>query len=321
MGAVLSAQTAYFYPVAENLRCFSANVGLHCLQHLFAGPAFACLLVPDAAHLSENPGIMSQRQLTAGILSAFIVVSLSAASSVSGQGVRRDTIPRAAQKPVVRNASVDSLVECTPVAAPVKKKPAVRRRKSASPTVAAVPGKVVAKAEPKRVATGTRRPIVRRARRVTPKPANRNAAHTTTIVMCRPVRPIAPLAQGTPTEQSVVPVPRLAPAAPPVAAPAVEEGPPLFVPTAPGMPVATAGGGRSWLPFTVIPALFIPFIHTGGTHRGGTPPIDSTTPIPPVIPPVIPPPTTVPEPDTLAMLGSGLLGLAGISVRKRRKRR
>lgn len=290
---------------------------------------------------------MTQRQFILGALSALIAVSVSAPKSAGGQVVRRDTTPRAAQKPVVRNASVDSLVECTPVVAPVKKKPVVRRRTTAAR--AAVPKKAVATVKPKKVATGARRPIVRRARRVTPKPASGTAAHTTTIVMCRPVRPLAPLASGTRTEQSVVPVPRLAPAAAPAPVPVAEEGPPLFVSTAPGVPVVTAGGGRSWLPFAVIPALFIPFIHSGGRHRGSTPPVDTTSPpdtipvkppvdtvpvTPPVdtvpvtppidtipLPPVIPPPTTVPEPGTIAMLGSGLLGLAGVSVRRRRKKR
>ena len=172
------------------------------------------------------------------------------------------------------------------------------------------------------------------------------------------------LAKGTPTEQSVIPVPQLATNTPPPATPVVEEdGPPIFVSTAPGMPMAAAGGGRSWTPFAIVPAIFIPFVHNGKTHNGATTPIDTTTTPPvgpvtppdttktpadttktpgappdttpvtpppgdtvPVIPPIdtvpgppIVPPTTVPEPSTLVLLGSGLLGLVGVAQRRRRK--
>ena len=219
------------------------------------------------------------------------------------------------------------------------------------------------KARPPVKATTPRRPVVRRARRVAPKltPA---ASHSTTVVMCRPVRPMPELAKGTPTEQSVIPVPQLATNTPPPATPVVEEdGPPIFVSTAPGMPMAAAGGGRSWTPFAIVPAIFIPFVHNGKTHNGATTPIDTTTTPPvgpvtppdttktppdttktpgtppdttpvtpppgdtvPVIPPIdtvpgppIVPPTTVPEPSTLVLLGSGLLGLVGVAQRRRRK--
>jgi hypothetical protein len=277
---------------------------------------------------------MPPRLFIAATLSTLLVVTLSASSANGQQVVRRDTTPRTTQK-VVRKTSVDSLIECTPVVAPAKKAPAPVRRKTTAPRKA-----VVAKPKSKKVATGTPRPIVRSARRVARKPAAKVAAHTTTVVMCRPVRPLAPLAQGTPTEQSIVPVPQLAPkAAPTVVALPPEAGPPLFVSTAPGMPVMTAGGGRSWLPFALVPAVFLPFIHNGSTHHGNTPPVDTTTPPdtvptkppvdtvpvkPPVdtipLPPIIPP-TTVPEPGTLVMLGTGLLALAGVSVRRRRKKR
>jgi len=257
---------------------------------------------------------MTQRQLLVGTLSAFIVVSLSTARQVNGQSVRRDTSAHAAQKPVVRRASVDSLVECSPVAAPAKKKPVARRRKAS----VTAPRKIAVQPVPNKIAARSPGVVVRRAKRVTPKRAKAAPSHTTTIVMCRPVSPIAPLAQGTPTEKSVIPVPRLASAA----APAAEDGPPLFVSTAPGAPaLLTAGNGRSWLPLSVIPAVFVPFIHSGRTHHGSTTPIDSMPPrdTVPVIPPVTPPTTTVPEPGMLVMLGSGLLGLAGVTARKRKR--
>ncbi|MEO7102416.1 MAG: hypothetical protein ABI119_03660, partial [Gemmatimonadaceae bacterium] len=203
---------------------------------------------------------MPPRLFIAATLSTLIAVTLSAGLANGQQVIRRDTTPRAPQR-VVRNASVDSLIECTPVVAPAKKAPTPTRRKATAPRKT-----VIAKPRPKKVATGTPRPVTRTVRRVAKKPATKAAAHTTTVVMCRPVRPLAPLAQGTPTEQSIVPVPRLAPkVAPAVAALPPEAGPPLFVSTAPGMPVMTGGSGRSWLPFAVIPAVFLPFVHTGGT--------------------------------------------------------
>lgn len=280
-------------------------------------------------------------------------------SPAAAQGVRRDTVPRAVQQPVARTASVDSLVECSPVATPAKKKPLVRRK--AAPVRKAAEA-VKAKPAP-RVAVKPRTRIVRRARRVTPKAAAATPVQSTTVVMCRPVRPIAALAKGTPTEESIVPVPKaqLATTTPaPAASEANEEGPPIFVSTAPGVPIMAAGGGRSWFPFAVIPALFVPFIHSGSTHHGSTaidtattPPVDTTTTpgtppdttktpgtppdtgstpaTPPDTTPILPPPTdttslppigpptTTPEPSSMILLGSGLLGLAGFVSRKRKK--
>lgn len=295
---------------------------------------------------------MKHHLLTVGSLAAFVVASFSSATPVGAQAVKRDTIPRATQQAAPLRASVDSLVECSPVATAAKAKPVVRRHRTVAPARKAARATVAPKAKPRATpkakptakpkvtakpgaAARPRRPVARTVRRAAPAATKAAPVHSTTIVMCRPVRPVAALAQGTPTVQSVIPVPQLA--AVPPAAPAVEEGPPLLVSTAPGLPIATAGNGRSWFPFAVIPAVFIPFIHSGTTHRGNTP--TDTTTTPPVIPPVTPPdtipvtpptdtipvlppvvpPTTVPEPGVLVMLGSGLLGLAGVTKRRRRK--
>jgi hypothetical protein len=283
-------------------------------------------------HLSGTLHSMN-RVITAGSLALLVVAGLAAAPNAGAQVVKRDTTPRSAKKPATRLASVDSLVVCSPVASPVAKKPVARRRvvrrpalRRSRPAALALPKakvpSVMAPKPPPHVALKRRRPVVRRVKRTTPRAATSAPAHSTTIVMCRPVRPLAPLAQGTPTEVSVIPVPQLATA--PALAPATEEGPPLLVSTSPGVPIASGGGGRSWLPFAVIPAIFIPFIHTGSRHHGNTP-IDTVT-RPPLVPPVdtipvppVVPPTTVPEPGSLVMLGSGLLGLAG-AVTRRRKR-
>jgi hypothetical protein len=263
---------------------------------------------------------MTQRRITLGTLTAFIVSLLAAPQSGGQQVVRPGVNQQNTQRPVAQLASVDSLVECAPVAAPIKPKPAVRRHKAVTPvkkkSVAAasrVASKPAVKAAPKKATV--KRPVVRSARSVKPKAA---PARSTTVVMCRPVRPVAPLANGTPTEESVIPVPQqlasTAPAAvaPPV--PVIEEGPPLFVSTAPGIPAVVSGGGRSWLPFAVIPAAFVPFVHNGGTHHGTpftppivpptdtitTPPTDTAPTNPPVNPPVTPPTDTLTPPtDTI----------------------
>lgn len=286
---------------------------------------------------------MKHHLFTVGSLAAFAIASLSFVTPIGAQAVKRDTVPRAVQQQAAPiRASVDSLVECSPVATPAKTKPAVRRRRTVAPARKATHAVVAPKPKPKvrpKAAARPRHPVARTVRRAAPAAAKAAPVHSTTIVMCRPVRPIAALAQGTPTVQSVIPVPQMA--AVPPAAPAAEEGPPLLVSTAPGMPMGVSSNGRSWLPFAVIPAVFIPFIHTGTTHRGHTPIDTTTTPpvIPPVIPPVTPPdttpttppidtiptlppggpPTTVPEPDTIMMLGSGLFGLAGVVKRRRKK--
>ncbi|MEO8946346.1 MAG: hypothetical protein ABI338_07600, partial [Gemmatimonadaceae bacterium] len=160
-------------------------------------------------------------------ITVFVITSAVAGISASAQGVRRDTLPHAAQRPAVSTASTDSLVECTPVAAPAKKKTVVRRK--------AAPGRRAAAAVKKpalKIATRLRRPLVHRARRIAPKAAAARV-QSTTVVMCRPVRPIAALAKGTPTEQSVVPVPtpQLATTTPVPGAVPDEEGPPIFVST------------------------------------------------------------------------------------------
>lgn len=277
---------------------------------------------------------MKIRLFTTELLTALCAASFCAAPIASGQAVRRDTVPRATQRPVTTYASsADSLVECSPAAAPAKRKPAARPRRvvTRARKPAAVKPQIKKPVTPQvKAAVKPRRPLVRRVRRAVPKAIPRAVkpvvAHSTTIVMCRPVRPLAPLAQGAPVEESVVPVPKLA-AVPPVVVP-VEEAPPLFVTTAPGAPIMTAGGGHSWLPFAIIPAVFIPFIHTGGTNSGTPsspllPPITPANPIlPPGVPPGVPPivpPTTVPEPSSMALLSTGLIGLGAV-LRKRKKK-
>lgn len=84
--------------------------------------------------------------------------------------------------------------------------------------------------------------------------------------------------------------------------------------------------GVNWLPLLGVLG-GAALIGTLGSHNGSggdtaaaTPPVTPevpTTPVPPVVPPVTPP-TVVPEPATMALLATGLAGLAGVLRRRRR---
>ena len=222
--------------------------------------------------------------------------------------------PVAVRQGPVSSASADTLVQCVPIATPVKResvaKP-VRRRRRVRPrprpaaTVAKPP---VTTPKPKPAA----KPVHRR-RRVAPRPrpvlsAANNAparGNLPSLVMCRPIHPVTPTSVG-PLPETVVPIPQIASVTPPAAAIPVEEVPSY---------IAAAGPHSQFLPLALIPAFFVPFIHS--SHHN-TPTVDTTGVTPPPPPP---PPTTVPEPSSVAMLASGLIALGGVTERRRRRRK
>lgn len=237
------------------------------------------------------------------------------------------------QGPVSTSTGADTLVECVPVERPaskpaaptaVRRRPRIRPRPRPAPAAVTPKPEVVAKPAPKPAAKP--RVVTRRPRRRPVVAAASNApkrANLPALVMCRPIHPVTPVAMG-PLPETLVPIPEIAPAAPVAAAvPPIEEVPSY---------IAAAGPHSQFLPLALIPAFFIPFIHSGHHNTPGTP-IDTTTPPPPPPPvdtagpppvgppPVGPPPTTVPEPSSVALLGSGLLALGGFATARRRKKR
>jgi len=263
-------------------------------------------------------------------LAPFALLIAAAPSMATAQGrgtpttrpqTTRPQQPVAVRQGPVSTASADTLVQCVPITTPVKKEPVakpvrrrprVRHRPRPAATVAKPAPKPTPKARPK-VAT---KPTHRR-RRVTPRPrpvisAANNAparGNLPALVMCRPIHPVTPMSVG-PLPETVVPIPQIASVTPPAAAIPVEEVPSY---------IAAAAPHSQFLPLALIPAFFIPFIHSGH-HTNGTP-VDTTTPPPVIPPPVGPPPTTVPEPSSVAMLASGLVALGGVTERRRRKRK
>lgn len=210
----------------------------------------------------------------------------------------------AAQQVIVRRGpatvgqGADSLVQCVPVNAPRKRaavaKPHRAHLRPRPRPAATVVKKVVPKPAPKPAVAPTpkrRRPIVHRVRRATPATAAPARRALPSLVMCRPIHPV-PAAQMGPLPETMVPIPQVASAAPPVAAPiapAAPETPPAFV---------TASAPHSgFLPLALIPAFFIPFIHSGHPHNPAES-TDTTVTLPPGSPPPGSPPPGSPPPGS-----------------------